>query len=183
MNLPNCPICGASGTLRPVQTPTSLRMGARSAVVPVEREICTECGEAVVTPEQMRTAQVALVDELRRQDNLLAPAAIRSIRTKFGLTQAELEIVFGVAPKTAVRWERGTVCQSRAIDQLLRLADAVPGALAFLAERAGIQLPQPARKKLAVGGSVIPFPAPNATQTFAFDALKEMPKISSEALK
>ncbi len=136
-----------------------------------------------MNPAQMRAAQLALVAELRRQDDLLAPEAIRSIRLKFGLTQSALETVLGVAPKTVVRWERGTVCQSRGVDQLLRLAGDVPGALAYLARRAGVELQQSSATGKTVGGRVIPFPEPKATQTFALDGLTEMSKIPDEALK
>jgi len=131
----------------------------------------------------MRAAQVALVEELRRREDLLSPAAVKAIRAKFSLTQAELENVLGVAPKTVVRWERGTVCQSRAIDQLLRIADAVPGAFEFLARRAGIAIAESAAPRVEGTCSILPFPTPLATKTFPLDERPVMPKISAEALK
>jgi len=45
----------------------------------------------------------------------------RRFRESKGWSQHELERLLGTGAKTVVRWEKGTVCQSRAADRLLRL--------------------------------------------------------------
>ena len=125
MNLQVCVMCG-SDRLHLEKGREELRIGERKATVDVESFRCENCGESVFTPAQLRAAQVGLVEELRRREQLLAPAHIKGIRQRHSLTQAGLEQLLGVAPKTVVRWERGTVCQSRALDQLLRLVEIHP---------------------------------------------------------
>lgn len=133
-----CFVCGAPMSL--VREYEQMQMGSRSAKVEVERFRCDSCGEMFVTPDQMNRAQRTLASHLRRQEGLLEPGQIQQIREKYGLTQAELEALLGVGPKTVVRWERGTVFQNKATDQLLRLIDAVPAAFEFLAREQGARL-------------------------------------------
>src|SRR5262249_23948285 len=83
--------------------------------------------------------------EIRSQERLLASEQVRLIREKQKLTQAEMERLLGIGPKTYIRWERGTVFQNRTADALLRVIDAVPGAVEFLAAMNGLQLERPAR--------------------------------------
>jgi hypothetical protein len=63
---------------------------------------------------------------LRVHEGLLSPAQITAIRETLGLSQADLEKALGIGPKTVVRWEKGTVRQSRAADRLLRILAAHP---------------------------------------------------------
>ena len=55
---------------------------------------------------------------------------LRAIREGYGLTQDALEQLLRVGPKTVVRWERGTVCQSAAVDTLLAVLRDEPAAAA-----------------------------------------------------
>jgi HTH-type transcriptional regulator / antitoxin MqsA len=87
---------------------------------------CTSCGEYFVDIDEFDAMQRELSERIRAEEGLLAPTRIRAIRESMGLTQQEFEKVLGVGPKTVVRWERGTVFQSAAIDKLLRAVEAVP---------------------------------------------------------
>jgi len=138
MTFNNCAVCGDPLIL--VHERAELTIGNRRATVEVERYRCDSCAESFFSPEQALAAQRAAAAVLREQEGLLTPNEILAIRTRLDLTQAELERVLGVGPKTVVRWERGTVFQNAATDQLLRLIAAVPAAFTFLAERAGLQV-------------------------------------------
>jgi HTH-type transcriptional regulator/antitoxin MqsA len=82
---------------------------------------CAACGERHYTHHQSLASSRARAGALREHADLLTPLEIRTFRQGAGLTQHELEALLGTGPKTVVRWEKGSVCQSRAADRLLRL--------------------------------------------------------------
>jgi HTH-type transcriptional regulator / antitoxin MqsA len=59
--------------------------------------------------------------QARVKAGLLTPEEIVAIRKKLGLSQSELERLFGLGSKVVTRWETGRVVQSRAADVALRL--------------------------------------------------------------
>jgi HTH-type transcriptional regulator/antitoxin MqsA len=138
---PTFDICHCGGALEVVREREKMKMGSRSAIVEVERLACATCGERFATPDQMREAQRSLATQLRLQEGLLSPDQVRRIRVQYGLTQPEFERLLNVGPKTVVRWERGTVFQNRATDELLRIIEAVPSAYEHLATRRGLLAP------------------------------------------
>lgn len=87
---------------------------------------CSACDETHYTHEQALESSRARAGALRKHAGLLTPQQIRAFREALGLSQAQLERLLGTGPKTVVRWEKGTVCQSRAADRLLRLLMARP---------------------------------------------------------
>lgn len=113
-------------------------IGARRVTIEAERMRCQNCGEAFLTPDQMDAAQVAASNHIRREEGLLFSDEIRAIRYKFGLSQPALERLISAGPKTAIRWERGTVFQNKTTDELLRLIRDVPGVYEHLAARKGL---------------------------------------------
>ena len=165
------------GSLQLVREPVDFEVGRRVARVEVERYKCADCGEAFYSPDQAEAALRAASDQIRKQEDLLSPDAIKKIRVYHDLTQAEFERVLGVGPKTAVRWERGTVFQNRATDRLLRVLAAVPAAFEFLAQESGVH---PA-KAPAASGCVVPFKPKNVR--VSIEPEPEMPAITKEALK
>jgi HTH-type transcriptional regulator/antitoxin MqsA len=118
-----CPIC-RSAELELV-TVTRESAAADGTLVEYAEELleCTKCGERFRTHEQALVSGRNRAAALRRHEHLLTPADIRDIRRRFALSQADLEGLLGVGAKTVVRWERGTVCQSRAVDALLRILE------------------------------------------------------------
>lgn len=104
----------------------TISIGSRKASVEVEGFRCTACGETYFSPQQAVDAQRRAAAVLRKEEGLLSPDEVRDIRARLGLTQAGLERLLGVGPKTVVRWERGTVFQSPAVDRLLRVMAQVP---------------------------------------------------------
>jgi len=117
-----------------------IHVGKRTAVLSIEAPTCADCDEYFLSPDEMDEVQIRASELIRKDEGLLLPAAIERIRKKLSLSQAQFEKLLGVGPKTVVRWERGTVFQNSATDNLLRILDAIPEAVAFLAERQGVDL-------------------------------------------
>jgi HTH-type transcriptional regulator/antitoxin MqsA len=143
MSLPdNCPQCGQQA-LELVTTRQSVSAPDGTLLHYEDRPTrCAACGEAFYTPEQSLNASRARATALRAHAGLLTPAAIRAIRDQYGLSQADLEKALGFGPKTVVRWERGSVCQSNAADNLLVIARDFPGVFADIARRNGVLITQ-----------------------------------------
>ncbi len=177
-----CEVCGSA--MRLVRERDEISIGRRSAVVEVERFRCDACEEAFYTPAQALVAQRAAASELRQQEGLLTPEAIRSTREGFGLTQAEMERLIGVGPKTVVRWERGTVFQNRSTDQLLRVIAAVPEAFRFLAVSSGLASKSECRS--TKGEKVVPISDWRKEQllpAMKSETETKLPKIPMKALR
>ena len=133
-----CPICGGHVDVRTADR--DIHVGKRTAVLPIEAPTCVECNEYFLSTDEMDEVQIRASELIRKEEGLLLPAAIERIRKKLALSQAQFERLLGVGPKTVVRWERGTVFQNSATDNLLRILDAIPEAVAFLAERQCVDL-------------------------------------------
>lgn len=89
--------------------------------LPVTR--CGACGQVFYIDES--DDRIAAV--LRQHLHLLAPARIRAHLQALNLSQKEAAEGLGVAPETLCRWLSGSVIQSRAMDNLLRVFFASPG--------------------------------------------------------
>jgi transcriptional regulator with XRE-family HTH domain len=61
------------------------------------------------------------------------------IRSKYSLSQSEIEKILTIGPKTWVRWERGKVVQGSAADQMVRLIAKRPEVLRELMRNAGVE--------------------------------------------
>jgi HTH-type transcriptional regulator / antitoxin MqsA len=133
-----CERCGDK--YRDVTEPQTFRVRGRQVTVPVTLLRCAGCGDVLYSPEQAERAQQAVYAEIRRRENLLAPAEIAAIRRTLGLKQEEFERLLGVGPKTLVRWESGRVFQSKAADALMRLVRADRMNAEHLAEWNGVTL-------------------------------------------
>ena len=94
---------------------------------------CSACGDEHVTEELAAAVQAAAAHSYRQQFHFLTGGAIRGIRERLGLTQEQMESALGVGAKSLARWENERVLQNRSVDDLLRLIDRDPSALAFLA--------------------------------------------------
>jgi putative zinc finger/helix-turn-helix YgiT family protein len=88
----------------------------------VEVPRCRTCGETVITTAVDERFNNALRARLR----LLTPAQIRHGTEELGLQQQELAQRLGVSAEAISRWTNGTLIQSRAMDNLLRLFFALP---------------------------------------------------------
>jgi putative zinc finger/helix-turn-helix YgiT family protein len=90
-------------------------------VADVEMCECASCGKRFFTADQVKVVLLAVKRRARVKAGLLAPEEIVAIRKKLGLSQSELERLFGLGSKVVTRWETGRVVQSKAADVALRL--------------------------------------------------------------
>lgn len=116
------------------------KIKGREIVLRNERHLyCPDCGSITYVDDMLEESQKAIAAELRRLDGLLTPDELRAIRLKYGLTQAEMERVLTTGPKTWVRWERGKVVHSAAVDRLLRQIAKNPMLMRDLMAETGIE--------------------------------------------
>ena len=124
MMLTECPVC--AGEVKRIVAPREIPVGRDRVTVPLEYQVCQRCGEEFVDPDTFASAQREAAAAVRDKKDLLSPEDILRIRVEAGLTQAQLEARLELGPKTIGRWERGTVCPSRAASKLLRLYAEYP---------------------------------------------------------
>jgi HTH-type transcriptional regulator/antitoxin MqsA len=114
-----CILCG--GKIQDVRERREFRVRGRSVTVEVEFSRCDQCGEEMWSDAQLTAAQLAAAAEVRHARNQLQPSEIVRIRRSLGLTQDEFEQLLGAGKKTVVRWERGIVPPSSAMNELIWL--------------------------------------------------------------
>ncbi len=99
------------------------------AIENVEMYRCEACGEEFFTPEQSRELSRRIKNQVREDLGLLSAERIVEIRKNLGVSQTELEELFGLGEKVVTRWENGRVIQGRTADVALRLLEMEPGSL------------------------------------------------------
>jgi HTH-type transcriptional regulator/antitoxin MqsA len=114
-----CYLCG--GEVGDVRESRAFRIRGRDVTVDVQFSRCAHCGEEMWSDGQVTAAQLAATAEVRRARKLLHPAEIVRIRRSLALTQDEFEQLLGAGKKTVVRWERGIVPPSSAMNELIWL--------------------------------------------------------------
>jgi len=129
MEAQKCPICGA-GKLKKKNGPETFEYKGESITIPdYVTYVCAECGEAIVDNSSLKESGKKLKDFRRKVDGLLTGPQIKTVRAKLGLTQEELAEIVGGGLKSLARYESGQVCQSKGMDNLLRILDAYPHTL------------------------------------------------------
>jgi putative zinc finger/helix-turn-helix YgiT family protein len=88
----------------------------------IEIPRCQTCGDLTITVN----VDDRVNDALRAHLQLLTPAQIRQGIEKLGLQVQQLAERLGVAGETISHWVDGSIIQSRAMDNLLRLFFALP---------------------------------------------------------
>jgi HTH-type transcriptional regulator/antitoxin MqsA len=134
-----CSLCG--GPARLVEGLNTLRMGSRPVTFMDRFYRCERCEEEYFLGDMMDESLRRATAVIRAEDGLLAPDDIIALRKKYGLSQADLERLIGAGQKTVVRWERGTVCQNKTADTLLRVLLEHPDVVTQLKKQNGLQKP------------------------------------------
>jgi|tagenome__1003787_1003787.scaffolds.fasta_scaffold20990049_3 HTH-type transcriptional regulator/antitoxin MqsA len=137
-----CTLCG--GEIVHVRENREFRVRGRDVAVEVQFSRCSQCGEEMWTDDQVTSAQQAATASVRRARGLLQPSEIVRIRRSLALTQDEFEQLLGAGKKTVVRWERGIVPPSSAMNELIWLIGEDRRNAERLARRNGVALPNPA---------------------------------------
>ncbi len=126
-----CPECGTpmrekQGALKfPVN-------GEEIAVTESPHLSCPKCHEVVLRFDDARKLRRRALESYRQKYGLLSADEIRSIRERFGLTQAELARLLRLGGNTISRWEAARNVQTASMDMLLRMIRDVPGTLDYL---------------------------------------------------
>lgn len=121
-----CPRCGKK-EVRPHTSSFSMEVRHDGQLHDVQLEAvdiptCGSCGERVFS----KAVDEAISNALRKKLRLLTPDQIRRCIAALGVSQKEVAARLGVAEATFSRWATGSVIQSRAMDNLLRLYFAIP---------------------------------------------------------
>jgi putative zinc finger/helix-turn-helix YgiT family protein len=154
-DIQKCPMCGARALRAVEHTRDVVADDGGHLQFHDELMECSACGERHYTHEQAMASSRARAGALRQHAGLLTPDEIRSFREQNGLSQAQLESVLQTGAKTVVRWEKGTVCQSRAADQLLRLLMANAWNLRLLTEGAIANVAHPGLEPMLTQNVVV----------------------------
>lgn len=128
-----CPACEI-GTLRAQSAQREYTYGDQAFGLTTLYSLCDECGTELVTPEQAKANDRLIREEHRRIDGFLSATQIRAIRTRLDITQQDAACLFGGGPNAFSKYERVEVVQSVAMDRLMRVVDAVPGAFDALVQ-------------------------------------------------
>ena len=130
-----CPECGTS--MREKQGRLKLPVnGEEIGVTGSPHLSCPKCHEVVLRFDDARKLRRRALEIYRQKYGLLSADEIRSIRERFGLTQAELARLLRLGANTISRWEATRNVQTASMDMLLRMIRDVPGTLDYLRKSA-----------------------------------------------
>lgn len=130
-----CPECGTQ--MREKRGKLKLPVNGEEVTVPEAMHLsCPKCHEVVLRSDDARRLRQRALEIYRGKYGLLSADEIRSIRDRFGLTQAELARLLRLGGNTISRWEAGRNVQAAAMDMLLRMIRDLPGSLAYLRKHA-----------------------------------------------
>ncbi|MEW6187384.1 MAG: type II toxin-antitoxin system MqsA family antitoxin [Thermodesulfobacteriota bacterium] len=135
MKTRKCPICGIGVLKKKIGTEKFEYKGETISIPDYTTYTCSECGDAIVDNLTLKASGKKLKDFQRRVDGLLAGEQIKAIRIKLGLTQEQLAEIVGGGLKSIARYESGQVCQSKGMDNLLRILDAYPEMLKVIQKK------------------------------------------------
>ena len=126
-----CPECGTP--MREKQASLKFPVnGEDIAVTQSPHLICPKCHGVVLRFDDARKLRHRALESYRQKYGLLSADDIRSIRERFGLTQAELARLLRLGANTISRWEAARNVQTASMDMLLRMIRDLPGSLEYL---------------------------------------------------
>lgn len=175
-----CPICG-EGHLREYVGSNRFEYKDQTTELKMQFSTCDSCGCEQANEAQMRANKRTTIAFKKEVNGLLTGAEVRSLREHFGITQVEAAKIFGGGPVAFSKYESDDLAQSKARDNLLRLAYEEPRVFTNLAKKAGVHTPHTglakgmpiASDELFAGewisiGSELPQSQPLSTRVFYF---------------
>ena len=137
-----CPICG-EGQLQAQVGKNTVEYKGCKAELDLHYSLCDACGSEQTDAVQLRLSKRGMIAFKKQVDSLLSGAEVRALREQLGISQAEAARIFGGGPVAFSKYESDDVAQSGAMDNLLRLAAAMPMALEYLRRQAGLGMEDP----------------------------------------
>jgi putative zinc finger/helix-turn-helix YgiT family protein len=126
-----CLECGTP--MREKQASLKFPVNGEEIAVPESPHLsCPKCREVVLLFDDARKLRQRALEIYRHKYGLLSADEIRSIRERFGLTQAELARLLRLGANTISRWEAARNVQTASMDMLVRIIRDVPGTLDYL---------------------------------------------------
>jgi putative zinc finger/helix-turn-helix YgiT family protein len=130
-----CPVCGTP--MKEKRGKLAFPVNGEDVRVPDATHLaCPKGHDPVLRADDARRLREHALDVYRTKYGLLTAEDIRSLRERFGLTQAELARLLRLGQNTLSRWEAGRNVQTAAMDVLLRVLRDVPGGLEYLRKHA-----------------------------------------------
>jgi putative zinc finger/helix-turn-helix YgiT family protein len=121
-----CPICG-KGALNKESIEERFEYKGQSISIPNYLVYkCDACKGTIVDKGTLKASGKLLKNFKCKVDGLLTGDEIKEIRKKLNLTQEQMSEILGGGLKGFARYESGQICQSRAMDNLLRILDRYP---------------------------------------------------------
>ena len=130
---PVCPKTGAP--MHRGVRPMTLTYKEESITFDMPGWYCDDCDESIHTGKDMKVSDRMLNRLKARNEGLLEPEEIRSIRKKLHLSQEAAGLLIGGGPRAFQKYESGDLLPSRAVSSALVLLDHDPDALAVLKRR------------------------------------------------
>ncbi len=135
MEFEACPVCGSQNIEVQITSEIFEYKGHQKTIDGCEKIVCKDCEEAFFTDETSKRNEKIIRDFHREIDGLLTSSEMARIRTSLGFTQKAFGELLGGGSKAFAKYESCVLTQSRAMDNLIRMVDAVPGAIGFLKDR------------------------------------------------
>lgn len=162
-----CPKCEEYRPTKVVERQETYKVREKEITVPVKTEVCAACGEGLGSDEADRSILDAVHAEYRRQNDLLTPERIKSIRERYRLSQKSFAALLGMSEATINRYEQGGL-QDPSHDTAMRACEN-PQVMQDLLWRRGSALSEWQRKRVegALAGQ-------NASEEDIFSRLGEI---------
>ena len=130
-----CPVCGSGTLTKKIIEEVFDYKGKTLTIKDYVVYECSVCEESIVDRKTLEDTESSLIEFRRKVDNLLTPNEIRKIRMLFGYTQEEFGNILGGGKKAFARYENGTITQSRAMDNQLKMLRSNPKILAVIVKK------------------------------------------------
>jgi len=130
-----CPVCG-KGTLNKELVEERFEYKGQSISIPNYLVYkCDACNETIVDKGTLKSSGKLLKNFKCKVDGLLTGDEIKEIRKRLNLTQEQISEILGGGLKSFARYESGHICQSRAMDNLLRILNKYPDVIHIILKR------------------------------------------------
>lgn len=118
----NCPIC--NGKVKYKSELTTYTYKEHSIEIEQSGEYCMECGEAFLSPKDLKSTKLQIANFKRKVDHFLTTDELKRIRKKLHITQQDASKIFGGGIRAFHKYETAEVTQSKPLDILFRLIDS-----------------------------------------------------------